>query len=66
MIVCLCRGVPEHAIRATIAGGAATVADVRRACGAGGDCGACRRTLAALVDEARCSTRGGGSHGMPR
>ena len=56
MIVCLCRGVPESAIRATIAQGASTVAEIRRACGAGGDCGACCRKLADLVGQTRRPT----------
>jgi bacterioferritin-associated ferredoxin len=53
MIVCLCRGVPESAIRAVIARGATTVSDIRRACGAGGDCGACCPLLAELVGQDR-------------
>ncbi len=53
MIICLCRGLPESAIRATIAQGASTVAEIRRACGAGGDCGACCSKLADLVGQAR-------------
>jgi bacterioferritin-associated ferredoxin len=67
MIVCLCVGVPESAIRATIAEGASTVAEIRRACGAGGDCGACCRMLAALVDQARQPTYRGATapSGLP-
>lgn len=53
MTVCLCRGVPDRTIRAAIAGGASTVDDIHRVCGAGGDCGACHSTLAELVDEGR-------------
>jgi bacterioferritin-associated ferredoxin len=52
MIVCLCRGVSERHIEATIAAGARTVAEVSRACGAGTDCGACSHLVAALVEEA--------------
>src|SRR4030095_1922744 len=40
MIVCLCRGVSERHIEATVAAGATTVGDVSRACGAATDCGA--------------------------
>ena len=50
MIVCLCRGVTERHVEAVVADGAATVAQVTQACGAGGDCGACRRMVAALVE----------------
>ena len=53
MITCLCRGVSDSAIRAIIAGGARTVSEIRRACGAGGDCGSCCSMLAALVAQAK-------------
>jgi len=42
MIVCLCANVSERKLRATIAGGATTVKEVERRCGAGAGCGACR------------------------
>jgi bacterioferritin-associated ferredoxin len=61
MIACLCRGLSESAILAIIARGASTVAKIRAACGAGGDCGACCPMLAALVDQARRSRYGGGT-----
>ena len=51
MIACLCRGISDKAVRAVIAGGARSVSEIRRACGAGGDCGACRSMLAALVSQ---------------
>jgi len=53
MIVCLCRGVTERHIEATVAAGARTAGDVSRACGAGTDCGACHHLVAALVEGAR-------------
>jgi bacterioferritin-associated ferredoxin len=59
MIVCLCRGVSERHIEATVAAGAKTVGDVSRACGAATDCGACHYLVAALVEEggnAVCTT----------
>jgi bacterioferritin-associated ferredoxin len=57
MIVCLCRGISERHIEATVAAGAKTARDVSRACGAATDCGACYRMVAALVEEA-CNTVG--------
>jgi bacterioferritin-associated ferredoxin len=42
MIVCLCANVSERELEAVIAEGATTLKAVRRACGAGGGCGACR------------------------
>ena len=58
MITCLCRGVSDEAIRAVIARGARSVAEIHKACGAGGDCGACGVLLAGMVEQAR---RGQGS-----
>ena len=52
MIACLCRGVSDSEVRSAIAEGARTVADIRRACGAGADCGSCCVTLAAMVRQA--------------
>jgi bacterioferritin-associated ferredoxin len=53
MIVCLCLGVSESHIEATVEAGATTVGEVSRACGAATDCGACHHLVAALVEEAR-------------
>jgi bacterioferritin-associated ferredoxin len=53
MILCLCRGVSDHAVDAAIAAGAFTAAQIERACGAVGDCGACGDLLDAMVERAR-------------
>lgn len=53
MILCLCRGVSDHTVDAAISAGADTVDLIERACGAGGDCGACGDLLEALVERAR-------------
>jgi bacterioferritin-associated ferredoxin len=53
MILCLCRGVSDRAVLAAIADGASSVEQVERACGAGGDCGACGDLLEALLERAR-------------
>jgi bacterioferritin-associated ferredoxin len=45
VIVCICHGVDERELRRTIAGGARTVGDVMRRCGAGSDCGSCIEAL---------------------
>jgi bacterioferritin-associated ferredoxin len=67
MIVCLCRGVRERTVRATLAEGASTVAEIRRACGAGTECGACCPMLAELVVQARGCARStsGASSAVP-
>ena len=59
MILCLCRGVSDHTVTAAITGGAQTVDQIQRACGAGGDCGACRALLEALAERARERHYGG-------
>jgi len=42
MIVCLCANVSEKKLAAAIAGGATTLKEIGRRCGAGVACGACR------------------------
>jgi bacterioferritin-associated ferredoxin len=51
MIVCLCRGLADHALRALIARGGDTRERLAAACGAGDDCGGCSPMLDALLDE---------------
>ncbi len=41
MIVCLCRGVSDRQVIASIGRGAATLGDLMRDCGAGDSCGSC-------------------------
>ncbi len=53
MILCLCRGVSDHTVRATIGRGAATLDEVVAACRAASDCGACQDAVLDLLDEAR-------------
>jgi bacterioferritin-associated ferredoxin len=58
MIVCLCRGVSEHAIYEALAAGAATLPELTAACqGAGGDCGTCQGMLTALLAATRPGVR---------
>ena len=52
MILCLCQGISDHSVRATIRGGAATLDDVVAACRAGADCGACQDAVLDLLAEA--------------
>lgn len=49
MFVCLCTGATNHDVDAAVAAGASTSKEVTAACGAGGDCGRCRRTLRAII-----------------
>jgi bacterioferritin-associated ferredoxin len=62
MFVCLCNGVTSHAVSDAIAAGASTTKDVAAACGAGADCGRCRRTVQGILRSAvpdRTPTRSG-------
>jgi len=50
MFVCLCRGVTSHDVNNVVANGATTSKQIADACGAGGDCGRCRRTLRSIIE----------------
>jgi bacterioferritin-associated ferredoxin len=50
MIVCICRGVTDRHLEALVSAGAQTVEQVEKACGAGGDCGACRSEVERIVE----------------
>jgi bacterioferritin-associated ferredoxin len=49
MFVCLCNGITSQVVADAIAKGASTTNQIAAACGAGADCGRCRRTLRALL-----------------
>ncbi|MCH9667572.1 MAG: (2Fe-2S)-binding protein [Actinomycetia bacterium] len=49
MFVCLCAGTTSHVVNEVVASGARTSREISQACGAGGDCGRCRRTLRAII-----------------
>ena len=54
MIVCLCRGLSDHAVRARMtAGGAESARSLIEACGAGTDCGSCAWMLESLLEGER-------------
>ncbi|TPG33833.1 (2Fe-2S)-binding protein [Mycolicibacterium hodleri] len=50
MFVCLCTGVTSKAVTDLVASGASTSRQIAEACGAGLDCGRCRRTLRAIIE----------------
>ncbi|MBV8965886.1 MAG: (2Fe-2S)-binding protein [Mycobacteriaceae bacterium] len=52
MYVCLCKGVTSQTVSEVVAQGASTTKKVAKACGAGSDCGRCRRTVAAIIKAA--------------
>ncbi len=53
MYVCLCRGVTSHTVAEAVARGATTSNEVAERCGAGAECGRCRRSVRAIIDSAR-------------
>ncbi|MEZ0050025.1 bacterioferritin-associated ferredoxin [Mycobacterium sp. MAA66] len=50
MYVCLCFGVTNARVADAVASGARTAKDVAAVCGAGSDCGRCRRLVRAIID----------------
>jgi bacterioferritin-associated ferredoxin len=58
MIICVCKRVSEKKILNVIQDGAGTVDQVTQGCGAGGDCGACRRMIGEMILEHHCSENG--------
>lgn len=50
MYVCLCAGITNQVVAEAVRAGARTSKDVADACGAGSECGRCRRTVRAIID----------------
>lgn len=65
MFVCLCNGITSHEVAEAVDRGAGTTKQVAQACGAGADCGRCRRTVRAII-ESRGAGRETTSAGPPR
>jgi bacterioferritin-associated ferredoxin len=49
MIVCVCKRVSDKKILNVIQDGACSVDQVTECCGAGGDCGSCRRLIGEMI-----------------
>lgn len=49
MFVCLCNGVTSQAVSEAVDAGATTTKQVATVCGAGAECGRCRRTVRAII-----------------
>ena len=49
MFVCLCNGITSQMVADAAAAGASSTKDVAQACGAGADCGRCRRTVRTIL-----------------
>jgi bacterioferritin-associated ferredoxin len=52
MFVCLCMGVTSQTVAELVAAGASSSKQIADACGAGADCGRCRRTVRAIISAA--------------
>jgi bacterioferritin-associated ferredoxin len=50
MYVCLCLGITTETVRDAVDDGASTSRQVAAACGAGSQCGRCRRTVRAIIE----------------
>jgi bacterioferritin-associated ferredoxin len=50
MFVCLCTGATSHVVHDCVAKGAMTSKEVAVACGAGSECGRCRRTVRSIIE----------------
>lgn len=50
MFVCLCTGVTTQQVSELVQGGCCTSKQIADACGAGADCGRCRRTVRAIIE----------------
>jgi bacterioferritin-associated ferredoxin len=50
MFVCLCTGVTSHAVSEAVSNGASTSKEVAAVCGAGSDCGRCKRTVRSIIE----------------
>jgi bacterioferritin-associated ferredoxin len=55
MFVCLCTGVTSQAVSDLVASGKTTSKQIGDACGAGMDCGRCKRTLRAIIEASTAS-----------
>jgi bacterioferritin-associated ferredoxin len=49
MYVCLCLGVTSDTVNRAVAAGASTSKRVADVCGAGSQCGRCKRTIRAII-----------------
>lgn len=51
MIVCVCKRVSDRQILNVIQEGVSTPEGVARQCGAGSDCGSCKKAVAGLIEQ---------------
>ena len=56
MLICHCAAVNDTCVRAAIAAGSVSIAEVTATCGAGGGCGGCHQLIQGLLDQATNSS----------
>ncbi len=56
MYVCLCLGVTNETVSDAVTAGASTSKQVSDACGAGSECGRCRRTIRLIIESLTATT----------
>jgi bacterioferritin-associated ferredoxin len=66
MFVCLCLAVTNQTVKIAVQNGARTSQQVATACGAGSDCGRCRRTLRAIIAATSTGERAPDTHRSPK
>lgn len=57
MFVCLCLGVTSQDVTDAVTKGASTSKEVAKECGAGSECGRCRRTVRAIIASVELSEK---------
>jgi bacterioferritin-associated ferredoxin len=66
MYVCLCHGVTSREVAEAVAQGACTSNQVAAVCGAGSDCGRCRRTVQSIIATENGTNESRTVQGTPR
>jgi bacterioferritin-associated ferredoxin len=66
MWVCFCRSVNSNKIQSAIDDGAESLNAVSEACGAGTDCGGCKRTIQAMIKTTKRNQPGILGRSLPR
>jgi bacterioferritin-associated ferredoxin len=56
MVICICEAIGEREVDSHIDRGVSSVRELKAACGAGGDCGACVRELRERIRSKRCQS----------
>lgn len=59
MYVCLCHGVTIEMVADAVVAGATTSREVSEMCGAGSECGRCRRNIRAIINSHPVTTEQG-------